>query len=174
MQFAKDSFFVALRQRLASLNPQRTVTLNGATTPAILVVENLPPYSAERLPNCFYVEFGAAQVLQARSGNSALMEMNCQISYYTLGTVESMVDRGRVLGQLDRELLSICQPTATEKQDFTQSPSADLGTTVFWTQPALDEGKAQGVEDNVGAHADGRVARQARMTAFFYSEVVLP
>ena len=43
MQFAKDSFFLALQQRLAALNPARTVTLNGATVPAILVVENLPP-----------------------------------------------------------------------------------------------------------------------------------
>ena len=38
MQFAKDSFFLALQQRLAALNSARTVTLNGATVPAILVV----------------------------------------------------------------------------------------------------------------------------------------
>ena len=31
MQFAKDSFFLALQQRLAGLNPARTVTVNGAT-----------------------------------------------------------------------------------------------------------------------------------------------
>ena len=43
--------------------------------------------------------------------NSPLMSVDCAISYYTLGTVASMVDRGRLLGQLTSELLSICQPT---------------------------------------------------------------
>ena len=35
MQFAKDSFFLALQTRLAGLNPARTVTINGATVPAV-------------------------------------------------------------------------------------------------------------------------------------------
>jgi hypothetical protein len=55
MQFAKDSFFLALQQRLAALNPARTVTLNGATVPAILVVENLLPAAADPQPNTFYL-----------------------------------------------------------------------------------------------------------------------
>ena len=46
MQFAKDSFFLALQERLAALNPVRSVTLNGATVPAVVVVENLTPTSA--------------------------------------------------------------------------------------------------------------------------------
>ena len=49
-----------------------------------------------------------------------------------------------VLAQLDGELLSICQPPNTEKRDYTQSPSADLGTKVFWSQPAFTEGKGAG------------------------------
>src|ERR1700749_2902946 len=122
MQFAKDSFFLALQQRLAALNPARTVTVNGATVPAVLVVENLPPASAEPQANTFYVEWGIATVLDGHAGNSALMSLGCVIRYYTLGTVPSMVDRGRVLGQLDDELLGICQPTNTEKMDYTQAP----------------------------------------------------
>ena len=129
MQFAKDSFFLALQQRLAGLNPARTVTINGATVPAVLVVENLPPSSAEPLPNAFYIEWGSCDRCWWPRWNAALMSLECVISYYTLGTVQSMVDRGRVLGQLDDELLGICQPTNTEKYDYTQSPSADLGTT---------------------------------------------
>ncbi len=135
MQFAKDSFFLALQQRLAGLNPARTVTLNGATVPAVVVVENLPPSSAEPQPNTFYIEWGAADVVDGHAGNGALMSLECVISYYTLGSVPSMVDRGRVLGQLDDELLGICQPPNTEKLDYTQSPSADLGTRVFWSNP---------------------------------------
>ena len=40
MQNIKDSFFIAIRDRLAALNPQRTVTIQGGSRPAILVIEN--------------------------------------------------------------------------------------------------------------------------------------
>ncbi len=53
MQFAKDSFFLALQSRLAGLNPARTVTINGATVPAVLVVENLPPPGRSRCLTLF-------------------------------------------------------------------------------------------------------------------------
>jgi len=188
MQFAKDSFFLALQQRLASLNPARTVTLNGATVPAVVVVENLPPMFAEPLPNTFYVEWGAADVIDGHAGNSPLMSLDVVISYYTLGTVESMVDRGRVLGQLDSELLAICQPPNTEKFDYTQSPSADLGTKVFWGSPSYTEGKGgglfwgrvsfpdatkSGVTDAAETQQDARVERKVRLTIYFHSEVTM-
>jgi hypothetical protein len=187
MQFAKDSFFLALQQRLAGLNPARTITLNGATVAAVVVVENLPPSSAEPQPNTFYIEWGTAKVVDGNAGDGALMSLACAISYYTLGTVASMVDRGRVLGQLDNELLGICQPPNTEKMDYTQSPSADLGTSVFWGQPLFQEATASGVEDNTTAYQgravrramyeqayqDGRVERRAGLTIFFFSEVTL-
>ncbi|MGA7220440.1 MAG: hypothetical protein WBX38_19145 [Candidatus Sulfotelmatobacter sp.] len=187
MQFAKDSFFLALQQRLAGLNPARTVTINGATVPAVLVVENLPPAAAEPQPNTFYLEWGAAAVVDGYAGAAPLMTLQCVISYYTLGTVQSMVDRGRVLGQLDNELLSICQPTNTEKLDYTQSPSADLGTTVVWNQPFFQEATTTGVEDNTAsyqsraarramytqAYQDGRVERRAALTIFFFAEVTM-
>ena len=187
MQFAKDSFFLALQQRLAGLNPARTVTVNGATVPAVLVVENLPPSCAEPQPNTFYIEWGAAKEVGGHGGDAALMSLACVISYCTLGTVPSMVDRGRVLGQLDEELLGICQPPNTEKMDYTRAPSADLGTKVFWDQPSFEEATTSGVEDNTlayqgravrramyeQAYQDGRVERRAKLTVFFFSEVTL-
>jgi hypothetical protein len=187
MQFAKDSFFLALQQRLAGVSPARTVTINGTTVPAVLAVENLPPAAAEPQPNTFYIEWGPAAVVDGHAGNSALMSLACVISYYTLGTVESMVDRGRVAGQLDNELLAICQPTSTEKIDDTQSPSADLGTSVFWNQPSFEEATTSGVEDNTAAYQgrsvrramyerayqDGRIERRANLTVFFFSEVTI-
>lgn len=187
MQFAKDSFFLTLQQRLAALNPARTVTINGATVPAVLVAENLPPALAEPQPNAFYIEWGTAAVIDGHAGDAALMSLQCVVSYCTLGTVQSMVDRGRVLGQLDGELLAICQPTNTEKFDYTQSPSVDLGTTVFWNQPTFQEATTSGVEDNTSAYQgralrramyeqayqDGRVERRAGLTVFFFSEVTL-
>src|SRR6266480_3470112 len=110
MQFAKDSFFLALQQRLAGLNPARTVTLNGATVPAVLVVENLPPSPAGPLQNTFYIEWGKAELVGVHTGSAPVMSLEVFISYYTAGTVQSMVDRGRMLAQLDDELLNICQP----------------------------------------------------------------
>jgi hypothetical protein len=173
MQFAKDSFFLALQSRLAGLNPARTVTINGATVPAVVVAENLPPSSSEPMPNAFYIEWGAGAVAAGHAGNAAVMSLACVISYYTLGTVASMVDRGRVLGQLDDELLGICQPANTEKRDYTQAPSADLGTKVFWSQPTFEEKIASSEEDAAEKHADGRAEREVRLTIFFFSEVIL-
>jgi hypothetical protein len=98
-----------------------------------------------------------------------------------------MVDRGRVLGQLDYELLGICQPPNTEKMDYTQAPSADLGTKVFWDQPVFEQATASGVEDNTlayqgrgtkramyeRAYQDGRLERQVKVKVYFFAEVTL-
>ena len=188
MQFAKDSFFLALQERLAAVNPARTVTLNGTNVPAVVVVENLTPSFAEPQPNTFFIEWGAAEIVSGSAGTGALMSLNVVISYYTLGSVASMVDRGRLLAELDDELLTICQPPNTEKRDYTQAPSADLGTSVFWSQPVFGEGKGSGrfwgkvsfperaqtgVTEDAESHQGGRVERKARMTIYFFSEVTL-
>ncbi|MGA9391499.1 MAG: hypothetical protein WBV69_13750 [Candidatus Sulfotelmatobacter sp.] len=187
MQFTKDSFLLALQQRLGGLNPSRTVTINGATSPAVVAVENLPPVSVEPQPNVFYIEWGTANVIDGHAGNAALMSLECVMSYYTLGSVPSMVDRGRLLGQLDSELLGICQPTNTEKYDYSQSPSVDQGTSIFWNQPVFVQATTLGVEDNTlayqgravrramyeQAYQDGRAERRAQLTVFFFSEVTL-
>lgn len=188
MQFAKDSFFLALQTRLAGLNPARTVTVNGATVPAVLVVENLPPSSGEPQANTFYIEWGQADEIDGHAGNNPLMSLDVVISYYTLGSVASMVDRGRLLAQLDDELLAICQPPNTEKTDYTQSPAADLGTKVFWGQPSFSEGRGSGrfwgrvsfperiksgTTEAAETLQDARVERKARLTIYFFAEVTL-
>lgn len=173
MQFAKDSFFLGLQQRLAGLNPGRTVTVNGTTVPAVVVTENLPPTSGEPIPNTFYIEWGEADVVEGHAGSAPLMSLEVVISYFTMGSVASAVDRGRMLGQLDRELLSICQPPNTQKKDYTQSPSADLGTNVFWGQPSFGERTKSGVTDAGERHQDARVERRARLTMYFFPEVIL-
>src|SRR5437867_12929076 len=107
MQFAKDSFYMALRERLASLNPQRTVTLNGATRPAVVVAENELVIPVEHLPDEFYIEWGAVQAVE--TGARTLIALDCMISHHTCGTVESGVGRGRRLSALDMEWMLICQ-----------------------------------------------------------------
>lgn len=176
MQFAKDSFFLALRERLAALNPARVVTVNGATVPAIVVIENLPPRYGEPEPNTFYIEWGAAAVDFENSWGCELMSLEVEISYHSFGSVQSMVDRGRVLGQLDFELLSICQPPNAEKRDYKQSPSADLGTRVFWSQPTFPVSDGAGKRSfttDAENHQDARVERKARLKLYFFPEVSL-
>lgn len=176
MEFAKDSFFLALRERLAALNPARAVTVNGATVPAIVITENLAPTYKEQAPNTFYIEWGEAEVDAGQSCGCGLMSLDVAISYYSFGSVESMVDRGRLLGQLDFELLSICQPPNAEKRDYTQSPSADLGTRVFWTQPTFSVGGAagkRGSTTDAESHPEARVERKARLKIYFFPEVGL-
>ncbi len=169
MQFTKDSFYMALRERLAALNPQRTVTLNGVTRPAVIVAENELVVPVEPLPDAFYIEWGAARIVQRQAGSRALMQLDCAISHHTLGSVESGVDRGRLLATLDNELLSICQPQHTAKQDFTQTPAVALGTSIFWTGPEF--GEVSGVIAGDVNSKRIRLERKVRVTVFFFSEV---
>ncbi|MDE3162438.1 MAG: hypothetical protein KGL64_04180, partial [Acidobacteriota bacterium] len=53
MQNAKDSFYMALRTRLAAINPNRTILLRGALRPGIFVEEAEAPYA--QLPNDVFV-----------------------------------------------------------------------------------------------------------------------
>ena len=53
MQNAKDSFYMALRNRLAVLNPERTILLRGAVRPGILVEEAEAPFN--QLPGDVFV-----------------------------------------------------------------------------------------------------------------------
>ena len=174
MQFTKDSFYMTLLERMVALNPGQTVTLNGTTRPAIIVAENELVVPIVPLPDAFYIEWGAAQLVERQVGSRALMAMECVISYHTFGTVETGVDRGRTMAALDMLLLSMCQPPCTSKRDYTQTPSADLGTKILWTQPSF--GKLSGSEaarnEGLPRGSEGiRLERSASLRAFFFSEV---
>jgi hypothetical protein len=169
MQFAKDSFFMALRERLAALNPARTITVNGITRPAIVVAENEVVVPVEPLPDAFYIEWGAASVMERQAGSRRLMAMDCAISYHTLGVVDSGVDRGRELSTLDTELLNICQPANTTKQDLTQSPPLDLGTRVVWSEPEF--GEVSGVIAQESSTRRIRLERKTKLKLLFFPEV---
>jgi len=174
MQFTKDSFYMTLLNRLVSLNPQQTITLNGTTRPALVVAENELVVPVVPLPDAFYIEWGTAVLVKGQVGSRALLAMECIISYHTFGTVESGVDRGRALAALDMELLGICQPPWTSKRDYTQTPSVDLGTRICWTQPEF--GKVSGSEaaknEALPRGTEGvRLERSVSLKVFFFSEV---
>ncbi|MCI0403438.1 MAG: hypothetical protein L0212_07945 [Acidobacteria bacterium] len=165
MQHAKDSFYVALRDRLAALNPARTVFLDGVLRPAVIVAENEPSTPSLPLPDAFYLQWGSVrEVKSSQRVPRPLLAFDCQIIYRTIGTeASSSVDRGRVLAALDLELLQICNPPETTKRDYTQTTPLDLGTKVFWTRPQIVETVALGTE----------LRRTAKATVYFYPEVDL-
>ncbi len=175
MQHAKDSFYMALRDRLAGVNPERVIARNGVTRPAIVVVENETVSAAEPAADTFHIYWGAARVSKAHSGGERpLVALECTIAYRTAGSGDSGADRGRSLGALDEELLAICRPGWAAKRDYSQSPEVELGTNVVWTTPELGETETVGEAPSSwrkGRAASGaRLQRAASMTIYFFSE----
>lgn len=163
MQAAKDTFYVALRDRLVQVNPALTITIDGATRPAIVVEENEPPISVEKQNDAFYLQWGEAEA--AHPANSTLMTMKCVITYTSEGERESGgVGRGRDLSALDSVLLAICSPPQAHKYDYSSGTPAELGSFIFWSAPVLAALKAD----------TGQVGREARIAIFFYPEVNQP
>ena len=175
MQFAKDSFYMALRERLATVNPAHTMAVNGVIRPAILVVENEAVNAAEPVADAFHIYWGAARASKAHSGGeSALMGLECTIAYRTAGSGEAGVDRGRSLTALDEELLAICEPRWAAKRDYRQSPPLELGSNLMWNPPELGEtetvGEAASTWRKARAAAGARVQRLASLTIYFFVE----
>lgn len=173
MQFTKDSFYIALRDRLASRNPSRTILLNGVTRPAVVVAENEAVIPVKPQPDTFYLEWGSAAPVPQQLGDRAIYTLECVISYHTFGSVESGVDRGRSLAALDTELLGICQPGTASKFDYSQTPASDLGTSIVWS--ALQFGKVVGSEaprneELPRGTAGVRLERTASVKVFFFPE----
>ena len=167
MQAAKDSFFMALRARLAALNPGRTVVIDGVTVPGILVRENTEPRFNEAAPGVFYVDFG--ELLIAESSRP-MLGMDCRIWYASEGTTGgSGVDRGRMLAEMDDELVKICMPPHTEMLDYSQMPAADLGAGVFWTAPELGNALCDvPIAKQQRSAGPARVTRYAQLRIYFF------
>ena len=156
MQYAKDSFYMALRGRLAEVNPARTVTVEGVVRPAVVVAEN--EGSLLGLENVFVLRWGDAAFV---GNGTKLMKVMCTIAYATSGVTNSNNDRGRLLGTLDGELMVSLLPPRTVKTDYTQIPPQSLGTMLFWTDLEFAAPKDEA----------GKISRSATTTVYFYSEV---
>jgi len=168
MQFAKDSFYIALRDRLATVNPARTIAINGATRPAVLVLENEPATATPLLANVFHLLWSSLQsTAEEEASKRPLLALTCEIRYGSSGTLDGGVDRGRVMAALDTELLEICSPGRTKKLDYTQTTATELGSNVIWTKPQL---KPVEVDRKTGM----LLVRNAELTVFFFPEVDLP
>lgn len=135
MQNAKDSFYMALRTRLTTVNPNRTILLRGAARPGILVEEAEAPFT--QLPGDVFVLRWTA--LGADMDLSLTMAAaQCEILYSTCGTQAfGGLDRGRALSEMDEEVLAILQPFCTPKMNYVATPPAAMLTQVFWDEPAF-------------------------------------
>ncbi|MGH9602994.1 MAG: hypothetical protein ACRD24_11470 [Terriglobales bacterium] len=136
MQAAKDSFFRALQTRLGTVNPARTVVVDGVTRPAILVVENEAYPPPKLYFHTFYIHWlGAAGVRGFSRTLAPRYEQIAQIEYFIQGTPSlqrPFADRGRLTGQLDQELMLILFPGFAEKLDHSAVPPQTLGSYLQW------------------------------------------
>ena len=137
MQAAKDSFFRALQGRLPIINPARTIVQDGTVRPAILVVENEPFPPPKLFFNTFYLHWLGAPVVHEFTRTAApRYEQIAQIEYFVQGTASlqrPFADRGRLIGQLDSELVRILYPGYAAKLDYTAVPPQSLGSYVYWS-----------------------------------------
>jgi hypothetical protein len=158
MQNAKDSFYMALRSRLATLNPERTIVLRGALRPGILVEEAEAPFS--QAPSDVFVMRWIGLGIDVNL-DAALVAAECEIVYQTCGCQSfGGLDRGRALSAMDEELLSILQPFSTPKLSFIATPPAPMLTQVFWDEPAFGP---------VATQKD-RLGRSVKLMVYSYQE----
>jgi hypothetical protein len=135
MQNAKDSFYMTLRTRLATVNPGRTILLRGAVRPGIVVEEAEAP--ASQLPNDVFVLRWLGLGVDADLPATMAGEQ-CEIIYQTCGTQSfGGLDRGRALSEMDEELLAMIEPYYTPKLNYAATPAATMLTQVFWDEPAF-------------------------------------
>jgi hypothetical protein len=158
MQNAKDSFYMALRTRLATVNPDRTTLLRGAVRPGILVEEAEAPFS--QLPNDVFVLrwLGLGADLDLAS---TLIAEECEITYQTCGTQSfGGLDRGRSLSAMDEELVAMLQPFYAPKMNYTVQPPAAMPTQIFWDEPGFTPTVSQ----------RDRLSRSANVMVYSYQE----
>jgi len=135
MQNAKDSFYLALRTRLATINPERTVLLRGALRPGILVEEAEAP-TAQPPADVFVLRWLGLGVDMDLS--STMTAEECEILYSTCGTQAfGGLDRGRMLSAMDEEVVAMLQPFYTPKFNYSVQPAVAMQTQLFWDEPTF-------------------------------------
>jgi hypothetical protein len=158
MQNARDSFYVALRTRLAAVNPERTVLLRGTVRPGIVVEDAEAPFN--QLPSDVFVLRWLGLGAEMSLGSTMAAE-ECEIVYQTCGTQSfGGLDRGRALSAMDEEVLAIAAPFYTPKLNYISQPPTAMLTQVFWDEPGFGP---------VAVQRD-RLSRAAKVMVYSYQE----
>ncbi len=158
MQSAKDSFYVELRNRVAAMNPARTMVLRGVSRPGVLVTEN-------ELATTFFVAdvFWLRWVEVSLEPVDQMVRVRCEICYATDGmTGNGGMDRGRMLAGMDLELATVLrrQPQNVGKTTYSSSGSVAMSTSIFWTDPVFGKTTIEGE----------RMSRTTTVEVFAYGE----
>jgi hypothetical protein len=158
MQNAKDSFYITLRARLITINPERTILLRGAVRPGLVVEEAEAPFN--QLPNDVYVLRWLGMGVDVDLASTMVAEQ-CEILYQTCGTQSfGGFDRGRLMSEMDEEVTAMLQPFHTPKLNYTATPPAQMLTQVFWDEPGFGPMTIQ----------RDRLSRSASVMVYSYQE----
>ena len=158
MQNAQNTFYITLRNRLAALNPNRTMYLRGITRPGMLVESN-EMVTAQPPSDVFVLRWLGLHCDPYLP--SVLLQMECEIEYLTEGTTANIgMDRGTLLTEMDAELISLLQPGCAQKMSYAQAPATPMETKIFWTEATFK---------TVDAERD-RLSRTATISVFSYEE----
>jgi hypothetical protein len=158
MQNAQNTFYITLRNRLAALNPNRTIYLRGITRPGILVESNelVTPQPPSGVFILRWLGLHNDPYLSA-----VLLQMECEIEYMTEGTAGNLsMDRGVLLTEMDAELVSILQPACAQKMNYAQSLVMQMETRIFWTEATFQPVKTE----------RDRLSRSITVSLFSYEE----
>jgi hypothetical protein len=166
MQNARDTFYVTLRDRLAAVNPARTMVLRGVTRPGVLVEEN-ELASAYQPVNAFCLRWTGLSV--DSQGALPLVAMVCEIQYATDGdSGNGGMDRGRLLSTMDGELVAAVSaaPPSAPKMNYVAAAGGSglapvtMATNVFWGDVSFGPAVVNGE----------RLERVATVEVFSYQE----
>jgi hypothetical protein len=142
MQNAKDSFYMALRTRLTVINPARTVLMRGAVRPGIVVEEAEAPFS--QIPADVFILRWLSIGIDTEL-DFPMMAAECEISFQTMGTQAfGGLDRGRLLNEMDKELLKMLTPMQSPKINYATNPPTSMLTQIYWHEPRLGPAVMQG------------------------------
>ena len=142
LQGIKDTFYAALRDRVAAGNRERQVVLRGVLRPGVVVVENeLPGAAADGIArvDCFCLRWISVGL------DHGLVVLGCELKYATDGTAAAAgMDRGRALAAMDAELIAALATAPGNAAAVTVSEAVEgaatltlAGTQVFWSDVRL-------------------------------------
>jgi len=158
MQNAQNTFYITLRNRLVTLNPNRTIYLRGITRPGILVESN-EFVVAQPPSNVFVLRWTGLHNDPYLS--DVMLQMQCEIVYMTEGTTGNLgMDRGAMLTEMDAELMSLLQPNTAQKINYTPTPPVPMETQIFWSEASFQPLKVE----------RDRLSRIATVSVFSYEE----
>jgi len=168
VQVAKDTFYGALRDRIAAGNPGRAVVVRGVIRPGVLVVENeLPAAAVDGVPMAEVFCLRWAELEIDRQSAGAMVRLGCEIRYATDGSAGAAgLDRGRALAAMDAELATALTPMRASAGAVVEiagggvSTTTATGTNVFWGEAKFEPAVMRGE----------RMERTAQVEVFSYGE----